>query len=218
MPARIGELQKHVPVRSEILVLLERGAELTDVGDAELSGKKMTRLRMVMDNPERCQAEKVDLEKYARTLNGSAETEEGKQNLIDAIKKRRQLPEHLIHEFWLDPDLNYSVRRHEQQYEEGILLNRIDCTDFRKIGDRDLYLPNKITLENYTADRDPGARFTEPLLIQTIEMTDLKRDPIPGEDFVLDCKIPGQMIIDRRDRDHEQQFIVDENGERRALP
>jgi hypothetical protein len=219
LPARIDELQKRLPVRSEVLVLLDQGAQLTDLADVDLDGKKTTRVRIVLDNQDRRRAEKIDLEKYAEMLQRmSAESEEGQHDLIEAIKRQRQLPEQLIHLFWLDPELNYAVRRHQQQYEPDTVLSRVECTDFRRVAGRDLYLPYKITLNNHTADRDPGAHFKEPLVTQVLELTDLKVEPLADTDFILECKVPGQTIIDRRDRDHVMQFIVDENGQRRALP
>jgi hypothetical protein len=215
---RIGELQKKLPVRSQILMLLDEGAQLGEVNDTQLDGKKMTRLRLICDNPDRRDAEKIDLEKYAQMLRRTAETEEGQRDVIESIKKQRQLPEKLIHLYWLDPGCNYAVRRHERQYAGDILLGREDCTDFQKIPGRDLFLPRRITVEDYTADRNVGVYFKVPLVISVLELTEVKVEPLADQEFILDCKVPGQMIIDRRDRDHEQQFIVDENGERRALP
>lgn len=100
LPTRFGDLQKQLPVRSSILVLLEEGAQLTDVDEVEIEGRKLTRLRIVLDNPDRRHAEKVDLEKHAAMLRErTAETEEGVQDLIAAIAKARQLPEQMIHVF-----------------------------------------------------------------------------------------------------------------------
>jgi hypothetical protein len=218
LPTRIRDLQQKRPVRSEILTMLEEGARLTSVDEVEIDDRKLTRLRIVVDNPDRKHAEKADPDKHAAMLEGTAETEEGKQDLIAALLKRRELPEHLIHVFWLDPQLNYAVRRHEQQYRDEILLTRVECTDYRKFAERKVYLPHKITTQNYTAERNPGVFFKQPLLFSVIEVTELKVDPLPDEQFVLSFKLPGHMVSDQRDPNDVVNYLVDEDGEWPPLP
>jgi hypothetical protein len=220
LPTTWRELKSPAPATSSILLLLEQGGKLTDIDEVEIDGRKLTRLRLVTENPKRQEAEQVDLAKFEHEVfaKASPESAESRGNRVEAVRSARQLPEQLIHVFWLDPQLNYAVRRAELQYEGAIVLRRDTCDEFRRLAGRDVYLPYKITRENLTADSNPGIYFSPALSGSITEVTNLKLERAPDEAFVLDYRFPGTNIVDRRDPDHEQQFVVDEDGVKRARP
>jgi RNA polymerase sigma factor (sigma-70 family) len=220
LPMTWGELKSSAPATSVVMRLIEQGAKLTDIDEVELDGRKLTRLRLVMENTRRRDAEQIDLEKFEQEVFGkhSPESDESRQNRVEAVRKARQLPEQVIHVLWLDPQLNYALRRSEVQYDGGILLRRETCDDFRPLAGRDVSLPYRIVRENFTADSNPGVYFTPALSGSVTEVKDVKLDPAPDETFILDYRFPGTDIVDLRDPDNEQKFVVDEDGMKRARP
>ena len=211
LPVRIGDLRAKSPVRSEILYMLEHGAKLTGVEDAELDGRKMVRLRIVADDPERARAEGADIDAVRQELAG-ATTQKEIDRVLEEIKRNRDLPPKRLFVFHLDPALNYAVRRREEFWEPDTPLSRADNAGYEKLGDRDVYVLRKSVTENYSRKPLPAGKVAVPVQTHTIEVTQVNGDPKPPETFALAYNEPGAHVYVNDEKGRQTGFIVQEDG------
>jgi hypothetical protein len=206
MPSRVIDLQQHAPVRSKVLQALEEGGELIHVDEVEFQGRKLVRLRIISDNPVRRRAEKVDLEKARIELNHTVESEESKDGIIEGIKFQRQLPEKCVDEFYLDPQLNYAMRRSEWKYEQIEGARIVDCEDFQSVVGRPFHLPTKCI--------ESGGSWTT-----VHEVTQICVDPLPEERLSLKdiCSTPGTVIHENSGDRDRKTYVVEPDGTLREL-
>jgi hypothetical protein len=69
--------------------------------------------------------------------------------------------------------MGYAVRRHEEHTTAKSCCRARTCDEFRRVAGRDLHLPYRITQDRHTGERVPGTYFQEPLVTETIELTEL---------------------------------------------
>jgi hypothetical protein len=212
LPITLGDIKGNHPVRSTILDLLSKGA-LRRLEVMELEGRRVVELSIVIDDPDRRRAENSDSEKVFNELREKTiDSDDYIRAIADAVLLRRKLPKERRYIFYLDPQLNYAVRRSEQRYEDGTLLRRTTCDDFQKLAGRDLYLPMRITDEQYTSPNVPTTFFKEPVVTQVMEVSQIKLEALPKERFALSYTTPGTHIYERLEVGKSRWFIVDDDG------
>jgi hypothetical protein len=99
--------------------------------------------------------------------------------------------------FYLDPAMNYAVRRREERSKSGELTVVAHGSEFTKLPRSGLWLPRRIEV---TWNRRPEApTLVRPrLLIETYTVSELSDDPIPDSQFVLNYDEAGSFISDSR--------------------
>ncbi|CAN5617749.1 hypothetical protein BH09PLA1_BH09PLA1_29320 [soil metagenome] len=212
LPLSIGDLKTSRGPQSQVLFLLESGASLNSVEQVELDGRKVVRLQLAKADPDREEAMKEDVDRmFERLRRESVNTDEELHAMVESTRQQRNLPEQRQYIFYLDPELNYALRRSEERYEnnaDGILLKRVDCTDFQRLAERDLILPKKCVESEYTSIMMPGEYFPEPTVTRTYAVTELELGVIPQERFTLSFTAPGCEIIDIFDADGARRHVV----------
>jgi hypothetical protein len=211
LPVRLGDLKAKSKVESEILYMLDHGAKLTGVDDAELDGRKLIRLRIVADDPERARAEGADLDAVRQELAG-ATTDAEINRAIEEIKRKRGQPPKRLFAFYLDEKLNYAVRRREEFWEPDTPLSRTDNAGYEKLAERDLYVLRKSVTENYNRKPLPAGKVAAPVQTQTIEVTQVNGDPRPPETFALAYNEPGAHVYINDEKGRQTSFVVQEDG------
>src|SRR6185503_15628573 len=134
-------------VQSQIVSLLESDGHLRAVDDVKLDRRALKRIEIVAVNPERRDAEQVDLVAAEKELRTSAMSDGQIKDALMAVKQRRELPKDRLYIYYLDPQLHYAVRRREERYQNGKLLVQINNDDFKKLKDRELWLPQTTVVD-----------------------------------------------------------------------
>ena len=116
------------------------------------------------------------------------------------------LPTERTYIIYLDPALNYAVRRSEERYGDT-LLQRIDHEKFRDVGGRGVWLPLKSTTSYYFTNMLPGRYYSEPILFDVSEVTELSGEPVPENQFVLQS-VPGEQVFDRTVAGHAEPVAM----------
>ena len=223
LPVRIRDMKSKSPVRSEILYMLEQeGARLVGVDDVELDGRKLVRLRILADDPERAMAEGVALDTVRREL-ARATTQAEIDRVIDEIKQKRQLPPKRLFVFHLDPPLNFAIRRCEEFWEPDVPLTRTDLTGHEKLADdRDVFVPRTIVTENYSRKPLPPGQTAKAVQTRTTEITQASGDAKPDATFALAYDTPGTHVYVNDEKGKQTGYVVQEDGtlidERRWRP
>jgi hypothetical protein len=99
--------------------------------------------------------------------------------------------------FYLDPAMNYAIRRREARLKSGELAQLSNCTEFTRLARSGLWLPKRIEVTwNW---RPEAPTLVKPrLLTETYKVSELSDDPIPESEFVLKYEKPGSLIADSR--------------------
>lgn len=198
LPTRMKDLQANKG-GSEILLLLEMGGRLSVIEDVKLDGRRTTRVELVAENPERRDAERLDLVEREKLLRSGKNTEEFIRQELAVLKQMQELPETRVYVFYLDPQMQYAVRRREERYEDGTLLLQVNNNEFEQLQGRKVWLPKKCTLDYYTWPGITGTYSKNPILSRVIEVSEFGLNPVPDKQFVLDYKTVGTLIFDRTD-------------------
>ena len=103
------------------------------------------------------------------------------------------LPPDRTYIYYLNPAMNYAVRRAEERYDSTLLL-ATDNEQFEELAGRNIWLPHKSTTHYYTAQMLPGKYFSEPILAETFEMTELSLKPVSDDQFVLQPPAGAQIF------------------------
>ena len=210
LPVRLGDLKKS-PVQSEILHMLDHGATLRGVDDVQLDGRNLARLRILADDPERARAEGADFDAVRQELAG-ATTEAEINRAIEEIKRDRQLPPKRLFVFYLDPALNYAVRRREEFWDETTPLSRTTNDGFEKLGDRDVFILRRSLFESYNRKPVPAGNVATPVQTRTTEVTQVSGDPKPPETFALAYNQPGTHVYINDEKGKQTSYVVQEDG------
>lgn len=224
LPLSLTELRTNAPISSRIITLLEQGQnptnaaepyplQLTAVDEIELDGRKLTRLRLVGDNLERRDAEKRDPDAVEqRLLQVSLSSPEHIRRIAQSIRDKQRLPEKRVFFFYLDAQLNYAIRRCEEQYENGILLQRVDCEDFRKLENSDLYIPWKCSISAFTGELIVGTYFKDPIVTTIYQVESVNRNPVLPSTFTWDRLEPGMNLGEMEGGEEKKRLIIQEDG------
>jgi len=197
LPVSTEDLNARRGGRSEILWLLDGGGRLAAVEDVELNGRKATRLTLLAPNPERRKADRIDLAKSEEFMRETKQAEEFIQRELAAIIRMRALPATKVFIFYLDPEMQYAVRRLEERYEDGTLLLHVNNEQFQKLEARDLWLPRLCNFDYYTWPSMAGTVLKERIVSRVIEVAGVALNRVPDSQFVLNYTTPGSVITDR---------------------
>ncbi len=186
LPATADDLQKHAPLRTRILLLLDaEDAILTAVEPVTVDDRNLIRL-------------KIQRGPNSPTIGGD-------NPFVGDVNPN--LPSHQCTEyFYLDPSRAYAQVRWESFAIDGKLLARTDCSDFRALGNRGIYLPHIVVCKDY------GGVTDETSLQSTIMLTHIDLNAIPADEFVLTDTMPGTWIVDRFGSSKQQIHIVQQDG------
>lgn len=115
-------------------------------------------------------------------LRGSDRLAKSIRHKVDPMNRNK-----CLYVFYLDPALNYSVRRREERSQTGTLGILVECDDFVQLKKGKFWLPRQCAVAYHTdwlLKRQN--RFTDkPLVVERYSLTTFNQDPIPDEQFVL---------------------------------
>jgi hypothetical protein len=212
LPVRVKDMKAKAPVRSEILHMLDAGARLSGVeDDVELDGRRLVRVRILADDPERVLAQGVDLDALRKELAG-ATTEAEIQRALAEVARDRQLPQKRLFVFYLDPKLNFAVRRREEWWEPDVPLVRVDLDGHEKLDDRAVFVPRTIVSQSYSRKPVPRGQTAAPVQTRTMEVTHVNLDPRPDSTFALAYDTPGTIVSINDDNGRQTSYIVKDDS------
>ncbi len=204
--SHLGELS----AESDILRVLRTKGTLHSVENVSLGDRALVKIELIVENRTRAEAGWVDLNKLEQDNSEELATSEERSRTAENLRWQRKLPETKRMVYFLDPALNYAVRRREDWYDPHTLLVRCDCSEFEKLPDRPVWLPRRCESEIHELQTRlyyqwPDAsllvpQLTFPLddsfLTEIVEVTELTTSPFPAEQFVLSYTEPGTYIED----------------------
>ncbi|HTU94142.1 MAG TPA: hypothetical protein VMF69_28950 [Gemmataceae bacterium] len=203
LPTRIRELVPSWRPQSELLASLTEGGRVEATDSANLEGRPLIRVQVAAKD-WRLQGVKDDLsilERHLRSKSGITEEEVQKQ--LGEARKRQEFPApQRRYDFYLDPKCGYAVRRLETRDEAGHLLTRSDCTDHEHLSGRDVWMPRRCRVEQYTFAklRDEETLipyvFDSPLYVNYFQVSAFDVKPWPYERFELKYTAPGTWVND----------------------
>jgi hypothetical protein len=199
IPQRLGELLRAKQLQSHVLFLLEHNGLLTSAEPAQIDGRSVVRIVMIVDNPRWGVVQKMDLGKIEKTLRDARTYSEPEiQKKIASIKRANELTSRkLKYVVDLDSDLGYAVRRWQQLSEDGRLRTQSDCTEHEKLPGYEIWLPRKCRTDYYIYEGTfPGEVFDTPLEITLMDVSEFGTKPVADEQFTLKYTIPGTQITD----------------------
>jgi hypothetical protein len=178
----------------EAVALIEGGARVVSVEEAERLGIKVLKLHLLADNYPRAFADRRD----RRALDGitAGMTVTGKQKFLALWEAEKKLPLKRDFIFYCDPAKSYAVIGREERYEER-LLSETASEGFRQVAGRTVWLPGKSVTTGYTGLNDPTVMSDQPLWRHVVELKEIKLEPVADSLFVLDYRTPGTMILDQ---------------------
>jgi hypothetical protein len=195
VPQRVGELSVR-QARSTVLALIDDGGSVRNVEQVEWAGATASRITVVVPNPERAEADAIDLAALEADLRKARNGEEYVQRQLSVVRRQRELPEKRVVTFYLDPAMGYAVRQREERYEDGRLLLRVTCDDFRLVSGREIWLPHRAVEEYCTYVSITGEVHEQPVLYRRFEVSSISTEVLPDKQFVLAYDVPGTVEID----------------------
>jgi hypothetical protein len=203
MPTRLKELVVDWRPQSELLALLREGGRVEAVGAAILDGRSLIRVR-VLATDWKLKGIPVDLSALETQLRFQPHiTEEEVQRRLSLARKLQDRRAPLRgHDFYLDPEHAYAVRRLEIRDEAGKLVTRANCTEHEKLNGRGVWLPRRCRVEEFTygelLDEQtliPRA-FASPLFVYEFKVSSFRLEPWPNDKFQLNYTAPGTEVND----------------------
>ena len=200
IPSQFGELGKTNAV-SKILSFLANEGKLTGARHETIDGKPTFVIELLVDNPETVAVKRIDLEQEKRDLEFSKDSAEVKARNLKLLEDQQARSDKLRIVYYLDPAYNYAVRQWENWNESQTLIRKCICSDFVRVGERDVWLPKNVTISFYEFFSRPGFITETPLLSETYSVTALSTETIPESQFVLNYTEPGTHIVDETSRE-----------------
>ena len=195
IPSQFGELGKSIAV-SKILSFLTNDGKLTGARRETIDGKPTFVIEILVDNPETVAAKRIDLEQEKRDLEFSKDSAEVKARNLKLLEDQQARSDKLRIVYYLDPAYNYAVRQWENWNDSQTLVRKCLCSDFVRVGERDVWLPQNVTIIFYEFFSRPGFITETPLLSETYSVTALSTETIPESQFALSYTEPGTHIVD----------------------
>lgn len=203
LPTRLRELVLPWRPQSELVALLAEGGRVEATGPATLEGRSLVMVKMTAQDWT-LQGIKADLAKTENQLRlRSGITEEEVQRQLSVARKLQERRAPLRrHEFILDPECAYAVRRLEIRDEAGRLVTRSECTDHEQLTGRHVWMPRRCRVEQYSFGelRDEDTMipliFGSPLYTSEFKVSDFDLQPWPDDRFALNYTTPGTHVND----------------------
>ena len=201
-PTQQEDLPKGV-LQSQILYLIQNGANVVSYEDTELEGTAIVRVELLADNPDwegTIASDNRELEYEAKRLNAK----DISQSDFDKIARmrdgrKRNMPRQLRWSYYLAPDHRFAVIKHERHTMDGRLIASYSNASFRAIPGTSIVLAGEIRLNVFQAVGATGYEImSAPVDITEISLSKASTEPIPLERFVLkrDEVAPGARVID----------------------
>jgi hypothetical protein len=196
LPSRCLDIVEGKPPRSIIVSRMEAGATVKDVSSVMLDGRSLLCIRLISDNTQFTEARSVDLTEKAAELKRRGVPEQAIQNDLNMIIAARQMPPKVIESYYLDPTMNYALRRSRLGYEDGRTLEEATSDEFSQLGNRKVWLPHQGKASLYTWGGILQVSDT-PIVTHSYTVSSIKLDRIPESRFVLTYTTPGTRVIDK---------------------
>lgn len=158
--------------KSSLLWLVECGARISSVAETTLDGRKVGRIE----------------------LDGSTRLAAA-LNYKDDVMNREQCK----YVFYLDPSLNFAVRRREELSKSGKSGVICECRDFVRLAEGSTWIPQACRVDYYTHAvlKDADRFFDTPLYTDVFTVLEVSKAAIPDERFVLNYDhVPGSLVMD----------------------
>jgi hypothetical protein len=102
-----------------------------------------------------------------------------------------------ISTYTIDPSLNYALRRQEERaIPDGKLLEQTDCSEFVSFAADRISLPRRCDVSQFTWSTTGGRVFPRPILMRSFVVTEIDKNPIAADQFVLSYNKAGTVIGD----------------------
>ena len=207
---RKSSQQSELSPESDILRLLRLKANLKSVENVSLDDRALVKIELIAENETREEAGWIDLKKLEDDDSEELATKEERRRTAENVRRQQKLPAKKRIVYFLDPALNYAVRRREEWYDPHTLLVRCDCSDFEKLPDHSVWLPRRCESEIHELHTQLYYKwpdfsllvpqltfqFDDSFLTEIVEVTELTQPPFPAEQFVLNYTEPGIYIED----------------------
>jgi hypothetical protein len=102
------------------------------------------------------------------------------------------------HQFYLDPAMNYALRKYVELAPDGRTRRVTTNRDFVEFADPKIWLPRQSSSAWYAWSSMKDRILAAPLFYEDIRVIKLDKHPMPPETFVMDMKRPGTMVADTR--------------------
>jgi len=89
--------------------------------------------------------------------------------------------------YFLDPQLHFALRRIEERYDQKPIV-RTTCNQLTQLPGRDIWLAHEIVRDHFTYRMIPDQIFPEPILTETLELTEVSTGVLPAGQFVLSTR------------------------------
>jgi hypothetical protein len=198
LPRGLGELRQSKHLASQVLFLLEHGGQVKTVGTAQIDGRPMTRVEMLVDNSMWSVAQKEDLAALERVLRNTRiyTAAQIQQKLASAKQRKETTPRRLVYVFYLDPAFGYAVRRWQEMTDDGRLRVQSDCTRHKKLPGYEIWLPGMCRTDSYISGNLPGEYFDSPFQTDALEVSEYGTQAVPEKQFSLNYTTPGTDVTD----------------------
>ncbi len=199
LPHGVGELLQVKHLASLVLHLLDHGGRLQTVGFAEIDGRSMTRIEILAANPAWRPVQGSDLSDLERILREARTMSEAtiKEKVALAKRSAELTPRELRYVYFLDPEIGYAVRRHQELSKDGRLRIQSDCTEHRELAGQEIRVATKCITDVYVAEGSyPGEIFEAPFVSRVLEVLEFNTKPVPDELFTLNYTVPGTNVTD----------------------
>jgi hypothetical protein len=188
--------------QAELLALLAEGGRVEATGPADLDGRRLMRVQVAAQDLSN-QFPPVDLaemEKQLRAMRTVAKLSEAdiQERLASARKAQTARPPRRRFDFYFDSERGYAaVRRLDIRDEAGRLLTRSDCTEHEQLAGRNVWLPRRCRVEQYTFVGLGDQVFGAPLFVNQFLVRAFDLQPWPDDRFELKYTTPGTRVNDR---------------------
>ncbi len=200
LPRGVGELLQAKHLTSEVLFMLEQHGRLKTVSAAQVDGRPLVRIVIIIENPDWRALQAADPVAFEREFRKLGErSEEEIQKEVNRVRRAKELtPRHLKHVFYLDPEFGYAVRRWEEFTEDGRLRIQTNCTKHQKLPKSEIWLPCSCRTNKYIFEgKYPGEIFKTPFLTHLMEVVEFDTKPVLDELFTMKPAVPGTRVTDR---------------------
>ncbi len=109
------------------------------------------------------------------------------------------------HHFYLDPAMNYALRKLVEQTVDGRTKRVTTNLRFREFLDQRVWLPLESHTDWYNWPSMEDKTLTTPLFLEDFQVEKLEKVPLPDSAFVMDMKRPGSLVADSRVPGAEKQ-------------
>lgn len=150
----------------------------------------------------RNQIERPDMSMLLYLLDRQLTLREVAEETVDGrdctVVKVSSTGKNRLHVFYFDPALGHALRRYEQRTLDGTPVQITVNSDFAEFTNPSIWLPRRSQTDWYTWVTIAETILEEPLVQEQIEVTELSKEDIAPETFLVDLKQPQLWVADSR--------------------